>query len=475
MTRALRVLQIGAADEGGGAAAIARGLMRAYRARGCRVWHAVGRTRSRDFGVILLPDDRRAVYRRSGYAALQATLRRLAARHPNRGWGLASRSLRSLTHVRAMTRRVRGLEDFEFPGTYDVLDLLDAPPDVAHCHNLHGGYFDLRALAWLSHRVPTVLTLHDMWLLTGHCAYSLDCDRWKIGCGQCPDLNLYPSIRRDATAPNWRRKQTIYAQSQLHIATPSQWLLDQVGQSMLAPSLRDARVIPNGVDLSVFRPADKQAVRAALGIPATASVVLLTTGSRGSMWKDDHTLQSAMERIAERPAAEPTLFVALGRESALPRNGQAHSRSVPYQTDPRAIAKYYQAADLYMHAARADTFPTAILEALACGTPVVATRIGGIPEQIRSADVGALSFGSSESFRDATGVLVPPGDARRMADAVVALLANDASRRRLGDNAAQDARARFDFERQVETYLAWYGAVIEEWKAAQSTASSRPA
>ena len=110
--------------------------------------------------------------------------------------------------------------------------------------------------------MPTVLTLHDAWLLSGHCAHSFDCERWKTGCGECPDLTIEPAIRRDATADNWVRKRDIYARSRLYVATPSPWLMGRVEQSMLAPAVEQARVIPNGVDLSVFRPADKRSIRA---------------------------------------------------------------------------------------------------------------------------------------------------------------------------------------------------------------------
>src|SRR5207249_2562667 len=118
-----------------------------------------------------------------------------------------------------------GREDFRFPGTRELLSLTPEPPDVFHAHNLHGGYFDLRLLPALSRRSPFVLTLHDAWLLSGHCAHSLDCERWLGGCGACPDLSLYPAVKRDATAQNWQQKRRIYADARLHVATPSRWLM----------------------------------------------------------------------------------------------------------------------------------------------------------------------------------------------------------------------------------------------------------
>jgi len=87
-----------------------------------------------------------------------------------------------------------------------------------------------------------VLTLHDAWLLAGHYAHSFDCNYWKIGCGSCPDLSIYPVIRRDATAYNWQRKAEIYRTSRLYAFTPSQWLMDWVNQSMLKPGAVASKV-----------------------------------------------------------------------------------------------------------------------------------------------------------------------------------------------------------------------------------------
>lgn len=446
--RSLAIAQIGTIDEGGGAATVARGLMRGCAARGHRVSHIVGRKRSDDPNVMVMPDDDRLPFRLSGYTALQSALRRLAGHFPDRGFGLIGRSLRLATHPRAMVSQLKGVEDFEFPATRNLLEQLGAMPDILHAHNLHGGFFDLRALSSLSTRVPTVLTLHDMWLLTGHCAHSLGCERWQTGCGSCPDLRLDPAVRRDATAENWRRKQAIYADSRLHVATPSRWLSEKLDRSILAPAIKSMRVIPNGVEPTVFHPADRARARQARGLPADTAIVLLTTGSRGSMWKDDATLRETMLRLSARASPQPILFVAVGRESAVTMADGPKTRSIPFQHDPRIMAEYYRAADLYIHAARADTFPLAVLEALACGTPVIATAVGGVPEQIKTTG-------------DATGVLVPRGDSAAMAAAVETLLADAGARARLAANAVADVKARFTLDRQVGAYLSWYEEILD--------------
>ena len=110
------------------------------------------------------------------------------------------------------------------------------------------------------------------------------------------------------------------------------------------------------------------------------------------------------------------------------------------------VAWSHQAADLYLHPARADTFPTTVLEALACGTPVVASAVGGISEQIEEGK---------------TGFLVPAGDAPALSGRILDLLADEGFRARMGRQAAEDAARRFGLERMVGEYLALYEEVLQ--------------
>jgi glycosyltransferase involved in cell wall biosynthesis len=413
--RPLRILQVNTFYSVGGAAQTARSLFERYRDRGHESWLAVGQDGSEDEHVVTIPQPSAGGWRRAVGKAVEFQL---------------------------------GIEDFRFPGTWQLLDLIPRTPDILHIHNLHGGYFDLRAVAHYSRRVPTVLTLHDAWLLSGHCAHSLDCERWRIGCGHCPDLTLDPPVKRDATAYNWRRKQQIFQASTLHVASPSRWLMDKAGASMLATGTKDARVLPNGVDLSVFRPADKQAVRATLGLPRGAKIVLFAGHAlETNMWKDLATVRSAVALTSAQLGDQALVFVALGQDGGRSEGRQPEIRFVPYQSDPSVVASYYQAADVYMHAALADTFPYTVIEALACGTPVVGTAVGGIPEQVDDGE---------------TGFLVGGGDADALASRTAQLLADRELLLRMSARAAEVARQRFDIERQVDDYLDWYSELTAQ-------------
>ena len=247
---------------------------------------------------------------------------------------------------------------------------------------------------------------------------------------------------------------------------------------MLAPSISSMRIIPYGVDLTIFHARDALEARRSLGISPDVAVLLFSAnGILRNRWKDFPTMRQAAVLVGRRLSGNhgrqrDVLFLGLGEEAPPERIGSVELRFVPFQTDANRVALYYNAADLYVHAARADTFPNAILEALACGTPVVATSVGGIPEQIlslsmqlgdRQSEVGAQSPAPAAFDADeATGILVPVGAAEMMATAILRLLGDDALRCLLGENAARDAQRRFDLRRQVGDYLQWYEELLEE-------------
>ena len=410
MTGPLSIVQINAVDEGGGAAAVSTAMMCGYRARGHRVHQFVGRKRTRN------PD----VERTDG-----SVLLRLADRFPGRGLGLVARAARGVRRPESLRTWWLGLEDFDFPSTAGLLDRCPTPPDIVHAHNLHGGYFDLRALAAISVRVPTLVTLHDMWMFTGHCAHARGCDGWRSGCPTCPDLDAYPAIRRDGASRNWERKRRIFAQSRVHVATPSEWLRERVAASMLMPAVKSLRVIPNGVDTRRFRPADRQDARRALNLPPEQPVVMLTAGIGRSMWKDARMIEEATRLLAQNASA-PLTFLPAG------------------ESPPMELR--YQAADVYLHASLADSGPLAVLEAMASGAVVIATDVGGIGEQVQDG---------------VTGALVPAGQPSRMAEAADALLRDEPRRRAMADAAVARVRAQFSIDGQVEAYLACYQEMLQ--------------
>jgi glycosyltransferase involved in cell wall biosynthesis len=438
------ILQVNTQDCTGGAARIAWNLFKGLERKGKRSNFAVGTKESLDPAVFEIPNNKN----RNNIARFFNTVGTITRKIP-----VLRRYSAHLTLVGQPVRYrdyLNGFEDFDFPGTRILPEMIPGfSPDIIHCHNLHGGYFDLRELPAISRKIPVVLTLHDAWLFSGHCAHSFDCKRWKTGCGNCPNLTIYPAIRKDATAENWIRKQEIFSKSHLYVSTPCQWLMDKVNISLMKPAIIESQVIPNGVDLNTFRPYDKSAAREELRLPQESSIILFAAnGIRNNPWKDYRTLRSAINIVFTNNPNSKILFIALGEKASSEKTGNASIDFVPYQNDPIKVARYYQAADIYIHAARVDTFPNTIIEALACGTPVVATSVGGIPEQI---DDGS------------TGFLVPQGNAAYLAEKIQILLDDKLLRQKMGKNSSHIAREKFDGDKQVDAYILWYEKILNQY------------
>ncbi len=440
----MNIVSVSTSDRAGGAEKVALDLFQGYRAQGHASRLAVGTKHLADPDIFEIPRRPQPV---SATTRLLLRLRRPLVRREGRLPG--ARRLRGLLEngihdYPALEDRL-GRERFSFPGTRAVLDAGPGPVDILHCHNLHGDYFDLRQLPQLSRWAKLFLTLHDAWLLSGHCAHSFACQRWQTGCGACPDLNIPPAIQADGTAYNWSRKKSIYQRGRFHVATPCQWLMDKVQRSILAAGMVEARVIPYGVNLDIFRPGNPLTAREQLGLPAKASVIFFAANYvKTSYWKDFATMESTIKIVADRNPSQEIIFVALGEAAPELRIGRTEVRFAPFQSDPQVVAGYYQAADIYLHAAHADTFPNTVLEALACGVPVVASQVGGIPEQV---DEGL------------TGFLVPERDPAAMAERVEYLLQEPERRRQLGRRAQEIARQRFDANRHVQDYLHWFADI----------------
>jgi len=452
------ILQVSPTEIGGGAEKVALELQRSYLSRGLDPWLAVGTRVTDDPRVVRIPNDES----RSGWTRTLIGWAHDLSRDRDQGargaaWAL-DRALRITANPAHFLRVQRGLEDFDFPGTARLLDLTPTTPDILHLHNLHGGYFDLRMVPALSRRIPTILTMHDVWPLTGHCAYPLGCERWTTGCGDCPDLELPQPIRRDASAENARIKRAALADGRLNIATPSRWLMRFVEDADLASSLVGTRVIPNGVDTSVFAPGVSDRARVDLGLPTDATVVLFSARSaKSSPFKGFSTLEAAIPLIAAAAPVPNLMLVALGESG--PDSGIAGVpiRFVPFADDPATVARYLHAADLYLHPAHAENFPLAILEAMACGTTVVASDAGGIPEMVADGETGLL-------FRN--------GDAAALAVAATELLGNRERRSRMAEQARQRVLREFTLDLQADRYLDWYAELADSTRdrtRAQST------
>jgi glycosyltransferase involved in cell wall biosynthesis len=443
----LKVLQVSPQDVGGGAERVALGLHLGYRRRGIDSRLLVRFRRKAFPGV-----EEAYIYKATspfgkGLAVLD---RWIGGRKHFRGRDTIRVSLANLAMPRRLYDRRRGSDDLNYPYSHHLAEKSSWQPNLIHLHNLHGGYFDLRALPALSRAVPVIWTLHDAWAITGHCAYFIDCDRWLRGCGACPDLLRAPALRKDGTHENWVLKRRVYNQSSLHVVCPSNWLMTQVRSACIPTA--SGHVIAYGVDQSIFKPGDRLAARKELGLPEHAFICLgvAVSGLSPNPYKDFQTVIRAIDRLVADRSSIPVMFVCLGGTASKNVDSQGSIASVGRITSPHKVARYYQAADVCVHAAHEDNFPVVILEAQSCGLPVVATAVGGIAEQIEDG---------------MTGYLVARNDSSAMAARIGLIMGDSSSRRVMGNRAAERAARLFSLEREVTDYLNLYADLVAHHRA----------
>jgi glycosyltransferase involved in cell wall biosynthesis len=452
----IKVLQISTSDIGGGAERIALTLHNELNARGHDAGLAVGRKYSESEKISEI-----------SHFDAQDSLARRALRIPN--W-MAKRKIKGARHVKNLLTRVcepekwanhkLGLEDFEYPGTRHLHKSARSVPDIYHAHNLHGDYFDLRQLPNLSRQAPLILTMHDAWLLSGHCAHSFDCERWKTGCGQCPYLDAPPAVAADNTSLNWFHKKTIYSASKLYVTCVSKFLLDKLDRSMLKP--RMAKVIYNGVDTQLFRPAkDPKEIRRKWQFPVDAKIVVFSSvGGRKNPWKDFATFESTFQSISENYVGkEKLIFLCLGGTGTTRKNGNCRLVFTGFLPNQAMVAELYQMADLYLHPTKIDSFPNVILEAMACGIPSIATAVGGIPEQINDGW---------------NGFLCKPGNAQELTIKALKLLDDPGMRGQMGKNGMNLVREMFTLDHQLDAYLDFYREVLEDFHSVGQSVVRNP-
>ena len=315
--------------------------------------------------------------------------------------------------------------------------------DIIHLHLLHSGYFALRVLPALSQVAPIVWTMHDMWAATGHCAVAAysECDRWRSGCGNCPQLHDYPAIRRDRTSQLWREKDRIYAQADVTVVCPSDWMTGHLAQSPLLNRF-PIHHIANGIDLTIFRPIDKVIARESLSMDLQERVLMFGAASLSQSRKGADLLLSALKALPDHLLESLTiLLVGRGAAPLMSSLPGLHWRPLGAVQNERLMAICYAAADLYVLPSIAENLPNSLMESLGCGTPCVAFDVGGCPEIVEHGQ---------------TGYLASVGDVADLASGIRLLLCEDGLRQEMGQASVRKAREAFDVNVQAGRYLLQY-------------------
>ena len=270
-------------------------------------------------------------------------------------------------------------------------------PEIIHLHNLHDTYVHLPLLFNYikKHKVPIVWTLHDSWSFTGHCPYftMAKCDKWKIGCHDCPNYRDYPSSFFDNSKRMWKlKKKWFTGVENMTIVTPSQWLADLVKQSFLGEY--PVRVIHNGIDLAVFKPTPSD-FREKYQIRKEKKILLGVAFD----WGIRKGLDVFVE-LSKRLAPEKYQIVLVGTDEQVDKQLPTNIISIHRTQNQTELAEIYTAADVFVNPTREEVLGLVNIEANACGTPVITFNTGGSPECINEKSGMVIPYGDIDAMKE---------------------------------------------------------------------------
>jgi len=312
-------------------------------------------------------------------------------------------------------------------------------PDIVNLHWISGGFLRLETLARIQR--PLVWTLHDMWAFTGGCHYNEGCEIYMARCGNCPQLGSHQ--QRDLSLKGWQRKERLYPKLNLTLVTPSAWLAEEARRS---PLLQDKRVevIPNGLNLEIFQPRDKNVARELLNLPQNKKLILFGAQQAARSRKGGDLLQETIKQLAGMKDKENYEIVLFGKGIAeLSYDFPVHQLGL--LRDQLSLNLMYAAADVFVAPSRQDNLPNTIMEALASGTPCAGFKIGGVPEMID---------------HEINGFIANPFDTGKLALGLKWILEDKDRWQKLSKAAREKAVREYDQYIQVKSYQALFNELI---------------
>lgn len=340
----MKILYVNTCYQGGGAEKVARQLYWNMKDIGAETYFLSGRSKSRD--------DIDSIYYDAGLGLLYNRTKSYLANNSRRN-------------------------DF-FSREKIIKTIKDKKIDIVHFHNIHGNYLGIKDISKISKHCKVVWTLHDMWAMTGHCAYSLSCENWyKNECYECSNKELYPITRQNVSYNRFLLKEAYFTGQNINFVVPSNWLLEICKKSFLRNE--KISVIENGVRVPQISDLQRAEIRKKLELDDNKITLMFTANELENRYKGLKVLLQALESVKNKKRFQ---LLIVGKGEKVEFNKEYECRYMGYIQRQQEMDELYLAADVLIFPSQAENFPCTILESMAVGTPVIASRVGGIAEQI---------------------------------------------------------------------------------------------
>lgn len=314
--------------------------------------------------------------------------------------------------------------------------------DIVHLHWIVDGFPWIEELA--KFKKPIVWTLHDMWAFAGGCHYDEGCEKYIKECGNCPQLGS--NKEHDLSRRIWQRKKEAWKNLDMIIVTPSRWLAECARSSSIFRD-KSVKVIPYGLDTEIYKPSNKILAREKLSLPVDKKLILFGGMNASSdRRKGFQYLVPALNGLKKKLYKTTELVIFGSSEPAHKPDFGLKANYVGTMLDDLSLALLYSAADIFIAPSVQDNLPNTVMESLACGTPVVAFDVGGMPDMVEHTK---------------NGYLAKPFDTEDLAKGIEWILEDSERNEKLSEAAREKAVREYSLETQANCYLKLYEELLE--------------
>jgi glycosyltransferase involved in cell wall biosynthesis len=272
--------------------------------------------------------------------------------------------------------------------------------DIISLHNKHANFVTLKGIEKIAKLKPTIWTLHDMWPITSHCAYTKHPNSKKHDPYDC-DLMAYPPMLWNSGKKLYAEKERILSKAPITYVAPSQWLQERFVQSALKG--KPIHLIPNGIDDTIFKPIAKLRAKRNCGLREDQRYALFIAegGEKNNRKGIDTILKLAGSKLVQRKKIQ---FLIIGGSRKLTKGNCIY---IPRIDDQKMLANYYSSADVFLFPSLADNCPLTVLESLAVGTKVLAFNTCGVSELLIHKKTGYIAdLGDTKDFEKGFSYLI---------------------------------------------------------------------
>lgn len=314
-------------------------------------------------------------------------------------------------------------------------------PDIINLHWICNGYVQIEGFR--KFKQPLVWTMHDMWPFTGGCTYTYECENYKKSCGSCPQLKS--DRQQDLSSWVWQRKARAWKNLNLTAVSPSVWLAKRAASSDLFRNIR-IEVIPNGINTSIYRPIGRDLARKVLNLSLDKRYILFGSLDSRDPRKGFYLLQEAIQRFRELSEQQKVELIVFGAKPQQEPDLGIKAHYLGRFSDDLSLAICYAAADVFIAPSTQDNLPNTVIEAMACGVPCVAFKIGGMPDMI-------------DHYQN--GYLAQPFEVEDLAQGIFWVLEDQGRYQKLQDSALNKVSQEFTQEVQAHRYASLYEEILE--------------